>query len=153
MQLSEIISEEVICTAVQVAGKEEAVRVLLMRLVEAGKLAQEQLEPVLRAVLEREALGSTAIGRGIAVPHARVSGIERTVMALGLSETGVEFDALDGAAVHALFLVVGSDKEADEYLAALEKISRLIQNRDFRRFLSRARTGREALELILEMDA
>ena len=153
MQLSDIICEEAICTAVQVESKEEAVRVLLLRLVEAGKLAAEQLEPVLRAVLEREALGSTAIGRGVAVPHARVRGIERTVMAVGLSDTGVQFDALDGEAVHALFLIIGPDKDADDYLAALEKISRLIHNRDFRRFLSLTRTGREALELIAEMDA
>lgn len=151
MQLTEILSEETIYTALEAAGRDDALRALLSRLVEARKLREEQIEPVLQAVLKREAVGSTAIGRGVALPHARASGLDRSVMALGLSEEGVEFNALDGEAVHAIFLVIGPEEGGDEYVVVLEKISGLIQNQDFRSFLSRARTSREVLELILEM--
>ena len=153
MEFTEILAEGAICTDLEAEGRDEAIRALLSRLVEVGELEGGKLEPILQAILEREALGSTAIGRGVAVPHARVGELDRTVMALGLSDTGVEFNALDGEAVHEIFLVVGPVEGADEYLGALQAIGRLIQSQDFRRFLSRARTGRDVLDLMAEMGA
>ena len=138
--------------SLQAAGRDEVIGELLSRLVEMGRLSPEQLEPAMKAIVRREALGSTAIGRGVAVPHARVKGLDQIVIAVGLTKEGVEFNALDGEPVHAVFLVAGSEEAPDEYLAVMQKIGGLMQDSDFRRFLLRARTPGEVLELIQEMD-
>lgn len=152
MHWPELVSEKLICTDLQAESRDEAVRVLLGRLVEAGELAEDRLEPVAQAVIGREALGSTAIGMGVALPHVRDDSLDRTVMAIGLSESGLEFNALDGEPVHAIFLVIGSEAaEADEYVMVLAKISKLLHDADFRRFLMRTTDAGEVLELIQEM--
>ena len=145
------LSEEAVCMDLRAESREDALRELLGRLVEGGKLAEEKLAPAMKALMAREAVGSTAIGRGIALPHARADLFDGTLVSLGLSREGVEFSALDGEPVHAIFLVLGPEGAADEYLAVLQDVSRLIQNADFRRFLGRARTSGEVLELIGEM--
>ena len=90
-------------------------------------------------------------GNGVAVPHARLEGLSKTAIAVGLSKKGVDFDALDGAPVHHIFLVIASQDNADEYLAVMGRISRLIQDRDFRRFLREIVSTEETLALIEEM--
>ncbi len=152
MNLTELLCEEAVCMSLQAAGRDEVIGELLSRLVEMGRLSPEQLEPAMKAIVRREALGSTAIGRGVAVPHARVKGLDQIVIAVGLTKEGVEFNALDGEPVHAVFLVAGSEEAPDEYLAVMQKIGGLMQDSDFRRFLLRARTPGEVLELIQEMD-
>jgi mannitol/fructose-specific phosphotransferase system IIA component (Ntr-type) len=153
MYLLKLLSEDAICTDLQAKNRDDAIKELLTKLAEAGKIKKRLVAPAQRAIIQREALGSTAIGKGVAVPHARAPEVDRVGMAIGLSSEGLDFRALDGEAVHAIFLVVGPEEAADEYIAVLSRISRLVQNDDFRRFLLRARTGREVLELIQEMDA
>ena len=151
MTLSELLCEELICPRLQAGARDEAVRELLDTLVKAGKLAEDRVEPVFDAIIGREALGSTAIGRGAAVPHARAPGVDQVLMALGLSRPGVEFNALDGEVVHSIFLVVGPQEAAEDYLAVMATISRLLHNEDFRRFLASAHSSGEVLDLIAEM--
>jgi PTS system fructose-specific IIA component/PTS system nitrogen regulatory IIA component len=151
MRLHDIVTEDAVCTRLGSCERDEAIRELLAQLAAAGALRAGQLDAVYRVIIEREALGSTAIGRGCAVPHARTDAVERAVAAVGLSAEGVEFNALDGERVHAIFLVVGPSKAAGEYLEIMEQVSRLIQNEDFRRFLRRAATGAEVRALIQEM--
>ncbi len=152
MRLAQFLTEKNICPDLKAQHRDGAVQELVLRLVQVAKLKQEQLEPLVRAVVRREALGTTAIGRGVAVPHARVEGLSRTYLILGLSKEGVDFDALDGEPVHAIFLVIGSEKAADEYIEILKRISSLIRNDDFRRFLAKAHTASEVVELVAEMD-
>jgi len=152
MELRRLLSEDVICASVQADKRDDALRELLSLFVKSGSVSEEQLAPILKALLRREKLGSTAVGKGMAVPHARVDDIPSTLMALGVSKQGVEFRALDREPVHGIFLVIGPEKDADEYIDVLRRISSLIQNPDFRRFLFRSQTGAEVLELVAEMD-
>ncbi len=152
MLLTELLAEQHICTALRAEHRDDAVQELLRQLQAAGKLNAKQVADALKAIVQREALGTTAIGRGVAVPHARIDGLAETVVALGLSRPGVEFNALDKAAVSIVFLVVGSTAGSDQYIDTMRSVSLLIQNDDFRRFLARARTAGEVVELVAEME-
>ena len=151
MQLDEFLSPEQVCLSLESAERDEAVREILDQLVDANKLEAEEVQPILRAIVQRETLGTTAIGRGVAVPHARMDEMNETVIGVGLSEGGVEFHALDGEPVRAVFLVLGGSENAREYIDVMKSISEMIQTEDFRRFLWRAEDGEEVVDLMDEM--
>ena len=151
MELSEVLSAKQVCTELQSNQRDQAVHELLDLLVENGNLAEEYVEPLLRAIIKRETLGTTAIGRGIAVPHARLEGVGETSMAVGLSSEGVEFHALDGQPVRAVFLVVGCENTPDDYIKAMKQVSELVQTEDFRRFLFDVEGSEEVVDLVVEM--
>jgi mannitol/fructose-specific phosphotransferase system IIA component (Ntr-type) len=152
MKLAGLLAESHVCIGLNADEREGAVRELLGQLVESGEVEANELERLVGAVVRRERLGTTAIGRGVAVPHARVEGAGQTVVAIGLSEHGVEFEALDREPVHTIFLVIGPKEAVDEYLAVMKSVSSLIQNEDFRRFLRQVHTPREVVDLVEEME-
>ncbi len=152
MGLADYLWPESICMGLHTRQRDEAVRELLGRLAETAPLSDELVEEALEAVLQREQLGSTAIGRGVAVPHARVEELDSVLVAFGYSESGVAFEALDRQPVHEIFLVIAPRDHTEEYVGVMERITRLVQDDDFRRFVSRAKTPGEVVELIQEMD-
>ncbi len=152
MALADYLHEEAICMDLESRERDEVIRTLLDRLVAGGLMPGDLVKGVLRAILNRERLGSTAIGRGVAVPHARLEGLERILVAFGYSPDGVEFNALDGEPVRQVFLVIAPKGSADEYVGVMERITRLVQNADFRRFVSRLESADALLELVEEMD-
>jgi PTS system nitrogen regulatory IIA component len=152
MALAEHLCESAICLCLEAAQRDEAIRVLLERFVAGGAMPAGLVDRVLEVVLDRERLGSTAIGKGVAVPHARLRELDRILVGFGRSEAGVEFSALDGQPVHQVFLVVAPREGADEYLDIMQRITRLVQNDDFRRFVGGAETERDVVALIEEMD-
>ncbi len=152
MTLADYLCEEAICVDLQTAEREESIRALLATLVAGNRLGADLVEPALQAILEREKLGSTAIGRGVAVPHARLDELGTILVAFGYSEQGVEFRALDGEPVNQIFLVIASKDHTEDYIALMERITRLVQNDDFRRFVAQTSGAQEVIELIREMD-
>ncbi len=103
---------------------------------------------ILEALLEREDLGSTGIGQGIAIPHGKSEHLEKIVAALGISKKGIEFDALDGEPVHLFFLLVAPKDSAGLHLKILAKISRLLKDKFFRQALRESRSPEEVLKQI-----
>jgi len=152
MALRDYVCREAICTDLQVDERDQAIRALLEQFVAGGALTTEKLEEVFSALVKRERLGSTAIGNGVAVPHARMDGLDGIAVGFAHCPVGVEFNALDGAPVYEVFLVVASRDHNDEYISVMERITRLVQNPDFRRFVADADEGAQVLELIEEMD-
>ncbi len=152
MALRDYVCREAICTDLQVEERDDAIRVLLEQFVAGGALADRQVEEVFGALVKRELLGSTAIGNGVAVPHARMDGLDGIAVGFAHCPQGVEFNALDGAPVYEVFLVIASREHNDEYISVMERITRLVQNQDFRRFVAAAADGTQVLELIEEMD-
>jgi len=152
MRLCDFLCEETVCMDLRATDKDGVVRELLENLVDSGRLPADMLEVALEAISKREKLGSTALGKGLAVPHARLMGLDGIVIAFGHSEEGIPFDALDGEAVHQVFLIIASEQDTDQYVGVMERISRLLRKEDFRRFLYAARDGQEVMELIREMD-
>jgi PTS system nitrogen regulatory IIA component len=125
VKLSEMLDARRIRLDFKAAGKREAMEALLQPIAgdfDAGAL--------LAALLQREELGSTGVGYGVAVPHVRLDSVDRAVVVFGRSARPVEFDAVDDAPCSLFFLVVGpSRKEAqEEYLQAMAKISRLMRD-------------------------
>ncbi|MEM9660628.1 MAG: PTS sugar transporter subunit IIA, partial [Planctomycetota bacterium] len=106
MKFVEFISRDAIRTNLEVDAKEEAIRGMASALLDAGKVPEDQFESIVEAILKREELGSTGIGRGVAVPHTKHPSVNELVGAVAVSEDGVDFDSLDGEKVHLLFLLI-----------------------------------------------
>jgi PTS system fructose-specific IIA component/PTS system nitrogen regulatory IIA component len=110
------------------------------------------LESIVRAILNREDLGSTGIGRGVAVPHTKHASVTDLVGAVGVSSEGVDFNSLDGERVHVFFLLISPPDRPGDHLRALENISRQLRNDTFCRFLKQSKTAEEIRQLLDEVD-
>ncbi|RMF78394.1 MAG: PTS sugar transporter subunit IIA [Nitrospirae bacterium] len=113
----------------------------------------EVQEQALAAILEREALGSTGIGEGIAIPHAKVAAVPELRLGLGLSRKGVAFDASDGAPVHILFLIAApAETHSRDHLQVLARLARLVRAPGFREELLALDSPAEIQRLITRME-
>ena len=128
------------------------IRELVGALVESGKVATSDSEDIVRAIIKREELGSTGIGRGVAVPHTKHPSVERLVGTVGISHDGVDFDSLDGEKVQLLFLLVSPPDRPGDHLRALENISRQLRDDMFCKFLKQAKTSEDICQLLEEAD-
>lgn len=151
MKITDILNPEMVLPELKGANKADVLRELAAYL--AGK--HNALDPAtLAAVLaERERLGSTAIGDGIAIPHGKIAGVERIVGVFGRHRRGVDFDSLDGRPTHLFFLLVAPEDSASLHLKALARVSRLMKDPAFRERLMNAPDAGEIFRLIKEEDA
>ncbi len=136
--------------AIQIDLKSQTKKEVLKELV--GALAEahgiKNSGSILEALQEREELGSTGIGQGIAIPHGKSESVGKVVAALGISKRGIDFDALDGEPVYLFFMLVAPSNAAGIHLKILAKISRLLKDKFFRQALREAKNSEEALKLI-----
>jgi PTS system nitrogen regulatory IIA component len=109
-------------------------------------------ERLVDVLWERERLGSTAIGDGIAIPHGKLPGLRGVIGAFGRHAAGVDFDSLDGSPTHLFFLLVAPEDSVGQHLKALARVSRLLKDRAFRDKLIGATNGEELFRLIREED-
>jgi mannitol/fructose-specific phosphotransferase system IIA component (Ntr-type) len=107
--------------------KEQAINAIVDRLVETKGLRATDRDAVLTAILKREQLGSTGIGRGVAIPHAKHSGLASFIGALAVFPDGVDFDSVDGEPVHVVCLFVSPTDRPGEHLRMLEAIARQLR--------------------------
>jgi mannitol/fructose-specific phosphotransferase system IIA component (Ntr-type) len=152
MKLSDFVVRDAILVDLQATGKEEAIREIVRSLYDAGQIAEADIDGVARAILNREELGSTGIGQGVAVPHTRYPKVSRLIGTVALSQRGVDFAALDGEPVDILFLLISPPNQPGDHLRALENISRHLKNERFVSFLRQARTREAVTELLDEAD-
>ena len=129
-------------------------RLVLEELIEAMRrvkpeLDRERLMPVL---LERERLGSTGIGDGIAIPHGKLKDLDQLLLSFGKSNLGVDFESMDGKPVHLLFLLVAPENCTGIHLRALARIARLLKNAPVRKRLLGANTQDEIYAVITQED-
>lgn len=114
----------------------------------AGHLAEVSEEDIVRVLAERERQGSTAIGGGVAIPHAKLPGIRSAVACVGRSSRGIDFGSPDGKPTHLFFGLIAPEGAHGEHLKALARISHSLRNGDFRTRLMAARSAREIYELL-----
>jgi PTS system nitrogen regulatory IIA component len=152
MKLSDFVVREAIVVDLKATGKEEAIREIVASLHAAGRLTADDQESVLRAILNREELGSTGIGQGVAVPHTRHPAVSRLIGTVALSRHGVDFAALDGDPVDILFLLVSPPNQPGDHLRALENISRHLKDERFVSFLRQAKSREQVVDLLDEAD-
>lgn len=152
MKFADFVCQEAIRAQLAAEDKETVIRELVGALVESGKVATSDSEDIVRAIIKREELGSTGIGRGVAVPHTKHPSVERLVGTVGISHEGVDFDSLDGEKVQLLFLLVSPPDRPGDHLRALENISRQLRDDMFCKFLKQAKTSEDICQLLEEAD-
>ena len=152
MKLTEFVVTEAIVPKLGAVSKEEAIRTMVGSLKSAGKIAASDEDSIVAAILKREELGSTGIGRGIAVPHTKNSSVSELTATVAISSEGVDFDSLDGEAVHILFLLVSPPDKPGEHLRALETVARQLRDDDFCSFLRQSDSSESIVELLQEAD-
>ena len=152
MKFVDFVSRDAIRTSIDVDDKEQVIRSMATALLEASKIAEEEHDSIVGAILKREELGSTGIGRGVAVPHTKHPSVSELVGTVAVSEAGVDFDSLDGEKVHLLFLLVSPPDRPGDHLRALENISRQLRDETFCRFLKQSKTPDDVWQLLEEAD-
>ena len=152
MRFADFICREAITTQLEADSKQDVIRKIASSLMEAGRIAEDQFEGIIEAILKREELGSTGIGRGVAVPHTKHSTVEKLFGTVAVSSGGVDFDSLDGDKVHLLFLLVSPPDRPGDHLRALENISRQLRDDTFCRFLKQSKTPDDVWQLLQEAD-
>ena len=149
MRMSDFVVREAIVPDLKANSKESVIREMVTSLAGAGYFRGGELEDIVKAVLKRELLGSTGIGRSVAIPHSKHSSVDRLVGTVAVSRGGVAFDSLDGEPVHVFVLLISPQDRPGDHLRALENVSRSLRDDGFVRSLRQAPT-REAIWDLLD---
>ena len=152
MKLSDIVVTEAIRARLESTTRDEAIRELVTALADAGAIAKSRIDDMTKAVITREKQATTGIGKGIALPHAKLKGIRKPIATLGCSADGIDFNSLDSKPVFSVILLLSSPDNPDEHLEAMETIFRHVQREQFRNFLKQATTNEAIVDLIEEVD-
>ena len=148
MRLADLLDEKVIKIGLASEDKEECLEELVDLLVRSERVSDRQ--SAVAALHQRERLGSTGIGNGVAIPHGKSTTVKNLTAALGVSRDGIEFDSVDGEPVHVVFLVLAEANNPGPHVAALAEIARLLQVPGFCRRLSEAPTAEAVLDIFNE---
>lgn len=154
MKLSELLTEDRVGVLRRSAGgvldKSSVLRQVAALLAHGTTV---ETSDILHVLLEREALQSTGIGEGVAIPHGFPADLEQQVAAVLTIPEGIEFDSIDGSKVQLVVAVVGPKRATGEHLKTLARVSRILRSKAFRARLLEARTSKEVYELLLGEDA
>lgn len=150
MKITELLKKEFILEQLKAKSKQEVLAELAGVFVK-GKIKFDS-GAMLRVLMEREKLGSTGIGDGVAIPHGKLAGLDEILVAFGRSREGIAFEALDGKPVHLFFLLMAPENSAGQHLKALAKISRMLKDRGFRKKLLETQMHDDLVRVITEKD-
>ena len=151
MQIMDILVKDAVILNLGVRTKRDVLREMADALAKVEP--QIEADRLLEVLLEREALQSTGIGEGVAIPHGKLAGLDRLVASFARSPEGVEFESIDGQPTYHFFLLVVPEHSGGQYLKALARISRFFRDAAFRQRLSDAETLQEVIRAIEEEDA
>lgn len=110
-------------------------------------------DEIIRLLVDRETLGSTGVGDGVAIPHGKVPGLQEMIVSFGRSRKGVDFESMDGKPAYLFFLLLVPPNNPGEHLKMLARISRILKNPALREQLRSAHDGREIRQMIIEEDS
>jgi len=150
MKITDILTPEMVVPELSADNKPDVLRELAGRLCSGFR--EIALDKVVGVLAERERMGSTAIGDGIAIPHGKLKGLTRIIGIFGRSTKGVDFESLDGKPTHLFFVLMAPDDSASLHLKALARVSRLFKDEAFRDRLLKAADAAEIYRLIKEED-
>lgn len=149
--LASLLTPSRVRVGLQVATKDELLRTMVALVAPSSAVLDE--EALLAAVLEREALISTGVGQGIALPHARTDAVNGTVIAFASMEEPVEYQSLDGEPVRLVLFIAGTSEERRGHVRLLSRASRVFADEPTRKKLAAAKTPAEVLETFEEAEA
>ncbi len=151
MRILDLLVRDGVIPSLQAVSK-EGVLVELVKPI-ASAIPSVDQEGLVRTLIERENLGSTGIGGGIAIPHGKIDGLESVVASFGRSVEGVDFNSMDSRPAHLFFLLVAPAKNsAGDHLKALARISRLFKDSDLKTNLQNAQTTDDIYDLLDQFD-
>lgn len=133
VRITDILSRELVVPEIEAVDKDATLREMSVHLAESTDHTSR--EAIVAALIERERLGSTGVGEGVAIPHTKIPGLDRLVAAFGRSSKGIAFDAIDNQPVYLVFVLLVPENSAGIHLKALARVSRLLKDPDFRRRL------------------
>jgi fructose-specific phosphotransferase system IIA component len=147
----DFLSPDDVILDLRAADKKSAVTEMVELLKKQKKIKDSP--EALDTLLQREKLGSTGIGQGVAIPHSRCNAVSKQIAALAISRKGVEFESLDGEPVSIIFLLLCPEEANSIHLQAMARISRLLKDKLFRQSLIDAKSVEEVCMLITQADA
>jgi mannitol/fructose-specific phosphotransferase system IIA component (Ntr-type) len=151
MAMGDFVCRDAIVPALAATTPEGVIREMVDSLASLGYFAREgERDEIVRAIQRREQLGSTGIGRGIAIPHTKHASVERLTGTVALSQGGVAFDSIDGEPVYVFVLLVSPQDRPGDHLRALENVVRTMRDDAFVRALRQAKTKDEVWKLLDE---
>jgi PTS system nitrogen regulatory IIA component len=150
MKITDYLTENDILSRLHASSREGVIKEMVAHLKDSGKI--DDPEGLVTILLDREMLGSTGIGHGVAIPHGRLSGLNEILLVFGRSPEGVDFDAHDGEPVNLIFLLVAPEDSAGLHLKTLARISRIIKNPECRKALLGSENGDTLYHTIEEED-
>lgn len=150
MKLSEILCEDNIITSLKAVDKKHVLEELAEPLIKT--IPSFDKESLVKILLDRERLGSTGIGEGVAIPHGKLHGITDPVISFGRSRNGLDFDSMDGQPTYLFFLLIAPENSASIHLKALARIAKILKNSSFRKTLMEAQTKEELYKTIIQND-
>ena len=145
MNIISLLDSSTVIPDLKASSKKEVLNELISSL--SSKVDSEELETIREAVFEREKIMSTGVGKGLAIPHGKASGIKDNYAAFALLDSPVEYEAIDGQPVSMVFLLVGPQSSNSFHIKMLSRISRLMNNSEFRMELNECKTADEILEI------
>lgn len=152
MKLTDIVVTDAIIPDLESQDRDEVLRALVDKLVAAGAAGADAGDELMERLLAREAMGSTGFGRGVAVPHVKHESISKMSAAIGLSQRGIDFTALDRQPVFSVFLLLSPQDRPEEHLQAMETIFKNLSKDTFRRFLRQAESLDDVTTLLDDAD-
>ncbi|MCS7230330.1 MAG: PTS sugar transporter subunit IIA [Candidatus Kryptonium sp.] len=145
MKISEILNEEFVVVGLDVSSKEDAINALVDLIAKSEKV--KNVNKVREAVFEREKIMTTGVGKGFAVPHGKTDAVTDIVAAFAITKKPIDYDSLDGEPVRLIFLLVGRDNMVGPHIKLLSRISKLMNDNDFREKLLNAKDAKEVVSL------
>ncbi|SEN74965.1 PTS fructose transporter subunit IIABC [Lihuaxuella thermophila] len=146
MKITELLQKDTVIMNLQSTSKDSVMDELIDKLDAAGRLSNR--DEFKEAILKREAQGSTGIGEGIAIPHAKTKAVKTPAICFGKSDEGIEFDSLDGKPAHLFFMIAAPEGANETHLETLSRLSAMLMDNHFREQLSRAKTADEVIALV-----
>lgn len=150
MKIMDFLDQDSVIVDLKASDKKLAIVELVEVLKNKKKV--KKTDEVIDVVLEREKLGSTGIGQGVAIPHGKTDALKEQIGVLGISQKGIEFNSLDGEPVHIIFLLVGPVEVMGQHLKALSRISRLFKDKFLRQAIRNATMVEEVVKIIQQED-
>ena len=152
MKLSDIMVSDAIVPCLKNHTRDDVIGELVEAMAEAGAVSKQKIKEIIKAILARETQATTGIGKGVALPHAKLKGIKKPIATIGCSSEGIDFASLDSKPVYSVILLLSSPDNPDEHLQAMETIFKHVQRDIFRKFLRQSETKESIVELIQEAD-
>lgn len=152
MKINDFLCSKAVSPDLKSQTKKDIIVEMVDLLIDSGAVEKKYKDNILEVLMAREALGSTAIGQGIAIPHGKCDCVKKLVGCLAVSKSGINFDSLDGEPAYIFFLLIAPIDSAGPHLKALARISRLLKDKYIRDNLKTVKDSKSILQIVEQED-